>query len=82
MLLRIVRIPNGQNVVIESTRLGGIRFFLFGNFNPITLTEALQRAIQRKYRDLREVLIVALAQIDRLSQVRAVAHNNLAEYKS
>jgi hypothetical protein len=76
--LRVIGIPNRNSIVVQSASLAGIRFFLCSNFNPVALAEAFQLAFQRKYWNLSKVLIVAFAHIDRLLQVRVVAHNNFA----
>lgn len=74
----VVSVPDRHSVTIQKRGNACVRFLLLRHCNPVTLTEALQLAIQRVYRDLGKVLIVAFAQIDPLLEVRVVTHNNFA----
>ena len=72
-------IPDREGIAIQRTSFTGVGFFLFDNFDSVPLAEAFQLALKGKNRNLNKVLIVALAHVDRLFQVRVVTDNNLAD---
>lgn len=79
ILRPIVGVPHWQDVSIKRRRLAGVGLLLFNALNPVSFAEAFQLALKGKYRDLSEILIVSLAHIAPLLEVRVVTDNNLAD---
>lgn len=77
VILRIVGIVNRYFIPIDSTCLAGIRLFLFGVNQSVSLTQCSQLRTQRIKRDLYKVLVVALSDVDFLFDSRIITNNQL-----
>src|SRR4028118_2154047 len=77
VILRIVGIVNRYFIAIDSTCLAGIRLFLFGVNQSVSLTQCSQLRTQRIKRDLYKVLVVALSDVDFLFDSRIITNNQL-----
>ena len=77
VILRIVGIVNRYFIPIDSTCLAGIRLFLFGINQSVSLTQCSQLRTQRIKRDLYKVLVVALSDVDFLFDSRIITNNQL-----
>jgi hypothetical protein len=79
ILRPIISVPHWQDVSVKRRRFTGVGLFLFDALNPVPFAEAFQLAFEGKYRNLSEFLIVSLAHVDPLLEVRVITDNNLAD---